>query len=147
MAPFFVQNFLAYLQKEKRYSEHTCLAYKIDIEQFLDFTLIVKESDLGEVTSLVIRGWMVDLIDNLYSNRSVNRKLSSLRSYFKWLKRENIITLNPIQKVQGPKTEKRLPTFVRTSDLASEKLDEMFDDSFEGIRDKLIIEVFYQTGI
>ena len=147
MAPFFVQKFLAYLQKEKRYSEHTCLAYQKDIEQFLDFTLIIKESELTELSSLVVRGWMVDLIDNSYSNRSVNRKLSSLRSFFKWLKRENIITLNPIQKVQGPKTEKRLPSFVRASDLEIEKLDEMFDESFEGVRDKLIIEVFYQTGI
>ena len=82
MAPFFVQNFLSYLQKEKRYSEHTCLAYQVDIEQFLNFSLITKKEDLIEVSSLVIRGWMVDLIDNSYSNRSVNRKMSSLRSFF-----------------------------------------------------------------
>ncbi len=147
MAPFFVQNFLSYLQKEKRYSEHTCLAYQVDIEQFLNFSLITKKEDLIEVSSLVIRGWMVDLIDNSYSNRSVNRKMSSLRSFFKWLKREEIIQLNPIQKIQGPKTEKRLPSFARTSDLSNDKLEEMFDDNFEGVRDRLMIEMFYQTGI
>ncbi len=147
MAPFFLQQFLEYLQKEKRYSEHTCLAYQIDIQQFFDFLVISSKEDLLEISSLLIRGWMVDLIDNSYSNRSVNRKLSSLRSYFKWLKKEQIVQLNPMQKVQGPKTEKRLPSFARTSDLSVENLEEMFDDSFEGKRDKLVIEMFYQTGI
>lgn len=147
MAPFFVHNFLSYLQTEKRYSEHTSLAYQVDIEQFLDFSLINNENELREVTPLVIRGWMVDLIDKEFSKRTVNRKLSSLRSFFKWLRREEIIQLNPMQKVQGPKTEKRLPSFARTTDLSQEKMAEVFNTTFEGIRDKLIVEVFYQTGI
>ena len=147
MAPFFVNKFLSYLQTEKRYSAHTNLAYQMDIEQFLDFTIIVNEKELAEVTPLVIRGWIVDLMDKEYTKRTVNRKLSSLRSFFKWLAREAVIPHNPMQKVQGPKTEKRLPSFARSSDLTVEKLEQVFSSSFEGVRDRLIVEVFYQTGI
>ncbi len=147
MAPFFVNKFLSYLQTEKRYSVHTNLAYQMDIEQFLDFTIIVNEKELAEVTPLVIRGWIVDLIDKDYTKRTVNRKLSSLRSFFKWLKREAVIQHNPMQKVQGPKTEKRLPSFARSSDLTIEKMEQVFTSSFEGVRNRLIVEVFYQTGM
>jgi integrase/recombinase XerC len=147
MAPFFVQNFLSYLQSEKRYSDNTRIAYELDITQFLDFTAINSEKDLNEISSLLIRGWVVDLIDKEYTKRSVNRKLSTLRSFFKWLKREKLISINPIQRVQGPKTEKRLPSFVRSSDLSAEKMDEVFEDELDGVRDKLIIELFYQTGV
>ncbi len=147
MAPFFVNKFLSYLQTEKRYSVHTNLAYQMDIEQFLDFTIIVNEKELAEVTPLVIRGWIVDLIDKEYTKRTVNRKLSSLRSFFKWLKREAVIQHNPMQKVQGPKTEKRLPSFARSSDLTIEKMEQVFTSSFEGVRNRLIVEVFYQTGM
>ncbi len=147
MAPFFVNKFLSYLQTEKRYSVHTNLAYQMDIEQFLDFTVIVNENELAEVTPLVIRGWIVDLIDKEYTKRTVNRKLSSLRSFFKWLKREAVIQHNPMQKVQGPKTEKRLPSFARSSDLTIEKMEQVFTSSFEGVRNRLIVEVFYQTGM
>jgi integrase/recombinase XerC len=147
MAPFFVNKFLSYLQTEKRYSAHTNLAYQMDIEQFLDFTIIVNEKELAEVTPMVIRGWIVDLMDKEYTKRTVNRKLSSLRSFFKWLAREAVIPHNPMQKVQGPKTEKRLPSFARSSDLTVEKLEHVFSSSFEGVRDRLIVEVFYQTGI
>lgn len=147
MAPFFVLNFLSYLQTEKRYSEHTRLAYQVDIEQFLDYTLITNEKELEEINSMVIRGWMVDLINKTYSKRSVNRKLSSLRSFFKWLQKENILHSNPMIKIQGPKSEKRLPSFARISDMSEEKMEEEFDESFEGIRNRLIVEIFYQTGI
>lgn len=147
MAPFFVINFLSYLQTEKRYSEHTRLAYQVDIDQFLDYTLVTNEKELEEINSMVIRGWMVDLIDKNYSKRSVNRKLSSLRSFFKWLQKESILKVNPMVKIQGPKSEKRLPSFARTSDLSEEKMEELFDDTFEGIRNRLMIEIFYQTGI
>ena len=147
MAPFFVHNFLSYLQTEKRYSENTRLAYERDIIQFLDFSAVNSEVDLKEIDSLLIRGWMVDLMEKEYTKRSVNRKLSTLRSFFRWLKRENTIGMNPMQRVQGPKTEKRLPSFARTSDLLAEKLDEVFEDELEGVRNRLIVELFYQTGI
>lgn len=147
MAPFFVLNFLSYLQTEKRYSEHTRLAYQVDIEQFLDYTLISNEKELKEITPMVVRGWMVDLIDKTYSKRSVNRKLSSLRSFFKWLQKESFLKMNPMVKIQGPKNEKRLPSFARTSDLSEEKMVELFDETFEGLRNRLMIEIFYQTGI
>ncbi len=147
MAPFFVSDFLLYLQTEKRYSDHTRLAYQVDLEQFFDFANFANEKEIVEINPMLIRGWMVELLEKSYTKRSVNRKLSSLRSFCKWLQKESIIQTNPMAKVQGPKTEKRLPTFARTSDLTTEKLDEFFDDSFEGTRNKLIVELFYQTGI
>lgn len=147
MAPFFLNEFLSFLQVEKRYSEHTLIAYKVDIEQFLEYSNFQNEQDLSNVSSFCIREWMVDLFEKTYSKRTINRKLSSLRSYFKWLYKEKIITNNPIQRISGPKTEKKLPVFARTSDLTEEKMDDFFEEGFEGIRNRLIIELFYQTGI
>ena len=148
MAPFFMlQEFLNYLTTEKRFSEHTCLAYKKDISQFLEFTSIASKADIREVDSKLIRGWMVNLIENDYDNSSVNRKISSLRTYFKWLVKESVIKSTPLQNVSGPKMAKRIPSFAQQSELTSEKVEPLFEDSFEGRRDRLIFEFLYQTGI
>ncbi len=148
MTPFFMlESFMDYLQVEKRFSTHTCLAYRKDLEQFLDHTAITKEEELKEVTSSLIRGWMVDLLENEYTKRSVNRKLSTLRTFFKWLRKSDLIDSNPMQRVTGPKSEKRLPNFVSPKDLTLEKLQPLFEGDFEGVRDKLMLEMFYQTGM
>ncbi len=148
MAPFFVHtSFLDYLVSEKRFSEHTTTAYKKDLEQFFEFADIAGESDLKEVSGRLVRGWMVDLLDNDYSTTSVNRKLSSLRTFFRWLKREGVIDENPMKLVHGPRNQKRLPSFAQQKDLSDFKLDELFTDDFEGVRDRLMFELFYQTGI
>jgi integrase/recombinase XerC len=147
MAPFFVLDFLSYLQTEKRYSEHTRLAYRLDIDQFLEFTSITDQSELAEVTGSLIRSWMVDLLEKKYSRRTVNRKLSTLRTFFRWLQKEEILSFNAVQKIQGPKNEKRLPSFARAADMAVAKMDEFFDDSLDGVRGRLMVELFYQTGI
>lgn len=148
MAPFFMlDNFLTYLQIEKRYSEHTVIAYRKDLEQFVEFTGIHSLDEFMEVNPSVVRSWIVDLIDHGQSNRTVNRKLSSLRTMFRWLKREQIVQVNPLQKITGPKSEKRLPQFAKESELETEKVDHLFIDDFEGVRDRLILELLYQTGI
>jgi integrase/recombinase XerC len=147
MTPFFLFNFLSFLKTEKRYSEHTILAYKVDVDQFLDFCGIKTEEELIELNSFVIRGWIVDLLEREYTNRSVNRKLSSLRTLFKWLQKEGVINESPLSKTQGPKTEKRLPNFARVSEMSIDNLNEIFKDDFEGIRNRLIVEILYQTGI
>ena len=148
MAPFFMlQDFLNYLTAEKRFSEHTCLAYKKDIAQFLEFSCIESKKDLSEVDSKLIRGWMVYLIENDYDNSSVNRKISSLRTFFKWLVKESVIESTPLQNVSGPKMRKRIPSFAQQNELVSEKVEPLFEDSFEGRRDRLIFEFLYQTGI
>ena len=148
MAPFFVlESFIKFLNVEKRFSEHTTIAYEKDIEQFFGFAEISKIDDLTEVNHHVVRSWIVALIDNGIENKSVNRKLSSLRSFYKWLRKENITAANPMVKIRGPKSSKRLPSFVKESELKDDNLNQFFTDDFEGIQDRLILEFFYQTGI
>ena len=148
MAPFFVlEDFISYLKIEKRYSEHTAIAYEKDILQFFEFGDFKSSKDLREVNAMLIRSWMVALIEGATQNRSVNRKLSALRSFFKWLKKENHIDFNPMAKVSGPKMNKRLPQFAKESELKKDKIDGFFTDDFDGLRDRLIFEMLYQTGI
>jgi integrase/recombinase XerC len=147
MAPFFMHDFLNYLSTERRFSEHTCLAYKKDIEQFIEFSGVIQQSGLLEVEAKLIRGWIVDLIDNGYVNRSVNRKLSSLRTYFGWLAKTGTIDTNPMQSIKGPKAEKRLPSFAQQQEFRESKTKVLFGEDFDGVRDKLMFEVLYQTGI
>lgn len=147
MAPFFLDKFLDYLKIEKRFSDHTIVAYEIDLKQFINHLDVENEISLDEINSLLIRGWVVELVDSNVSGRSINRKLSSLRTYFNWLKKEALISKNPTLTVKGPKSVKRLPSFARESEVEKDKLDEVFSDSFAGIRAKLIVELLYQTGI
>jgi len=148
MAPFFMlDSFIDYLTTQKRFSEHTCLAYRKDLEQFLDFAGVTSANDIKEVNAKLVRGWMVDLIDNDYENVSVNRKLSTLRTYFKWLMKEEVIQTNPMPLVKGPKKQKRLPSFAQQNELTPEKINPYFEDDFNGVRDRLLFEMFYQTGI
>lgn len=148
MAPFFMlDSFLDYLSSEKRFSEHTCLAYKKDLTQFCEFSGLETMADLKEVDSRLVRGWMVHLIDEGYVNTSVNRKLSSLRTLFKWLKREGVVAENPMVLVNGPKNVKRLPSFAQEQTIDAVKIEALFTSDFEGVRDRLVFEFLYQTGI
>lgn len=148
MAPFFVlDSFIDFLIAEKRFSEHTAIAYKKDIKQFIDYADITQEKELNEVTPRLVRGWMVELLENDYEGTSVNRKLSSLRTFFKWLVKEGVIAESPMRLVSGPKVKKRLPNFVQQKALDSHELDELFSDDFSGVRNRAIIEFFYQTGM
>jgi integrase/recombinase XerC len=142
-----LEHFIQYLSFEKRYSPHTIGAYEHDIQQFIHFADLTTNKDFQEVNSFLVRGWIVQLIDDGISNRSVNRKLASLRTYFKWLRKERQITTNPLAKIQGPKNEKRLPIFVKESELDSTKTSSLFSSDFNGVRDELMFELFYQTGI
>lgn len=135
------------MQFEKRCSEHTVTAYQNDLAQFQDYFELKSITEMNDLNSLAIRSWIVHLIDTGLGNRSVNRKIASLRTLFKWLRKEGIVNSNPMAKIQGPKNEKRLPVFAKESELDSTKLTEMFNDDFDGIRDELMIELFYQTGI
>lgn len=147
MAPFFVSGFFDYLRTEKRYSEHTVVSYYKDLDQFLEFSGISTKQDIQEVRPAMIRGWVVDLMENDFTARSVNRKLSTLRTFFKYLLKEGLIGHNPLKTVKGPKTNKRLPSFAKTEQLKEEKLDDLFTADFSGVRDRLMFEFLYQTGI
>jgi len=141
------QEFINYLHFEKRCSEHTITAYQTDLDQFEEFFELKSITEMNELNSLAIRSWVVHLIDSGLTNRSVNRKIATLRTLYKWLRKEGVVKSNPMAKIQGPKNEKRLPVFAKESELDSNKLSEMYDNDFDGIRDSLILELFYQTGI
>lgn len=143
-----IDKFLNYLQFEKRYSEHTLVAYKTDLLQFSRF--ISNEFDvtkIEEVHHTIIRSWIAFLLDSGISSRSVNRKITTLKSVFKYLMQEEVILENPTQKIISPKNTKKLPVFIEKSKMENLFHDIVFPDSFEGERDKLILEVFYMTGV
>ena len=143
-----IKSFLDYLRYERNYSEKTVLAYSEDIKQLQEFA----QEEYGrfnplEVEAELIREWIVSLMDRGYTSTSVNRKLSSLRSFYKYLLRQGEVTKDPLCKITGPKNKKPLPVFLKESEM-NKLLDETdFGEGFKGYRDRLIIEVFYATGI
>ncbi|HEY1063476.1 MAG TPA: tyrosine-type recombinase/integrase [Daejeonella sp.] len=143
----FIEQFIQYLQFEKRFSPLTVIAYQKDLNQFLVF-LALSESELLIVTHQQVRSWMVALMDQGNEAKTINRKISSLRSFYKFLQRNDLIKANPMTQVRAPKIPKRLPVFV-TEQKMDTLLDGGFDfsDGFSGLRDRLIIELLYGTGI
>ena len=139
--------FTSYLQFEKRYSEHTVVAYGQDLNAFVEFAEVKKISEFADLSSAFIRSWIVYLIEGGMKNKSVNRKLASLRTFYKWMRKEGLIDHSPMTKVQGPKNEKHLPVFAKESELLPSKIEELFSDDYSGKRDALMLELFYQTGI
>jgi integrase/recombinase XerC len=142
-----LQKFYEYLRFEKRFSEHTLVAYTTDLEQFVVFSEVTSLQAITQLKSVFIRGWIVQLMEDGYSNKSVNRKLASLRTLFKWLRKEGISIENPMSRIRGPKVEKRLPSFAREQELGSDRTKHLFNNDFNGLRDELMLELFYQTGI
>ena len=145
----FLERFIQYIQHEKRYSPHTVSAYRSDLEQFFQFLNFseVTVSQPAEITFHHIRSWMVHLMDELTA-RSVNRKIATLRKYFKFLMREGLIANNPASKIQSPKTIKHLPIVVEDEKLSAMLNDGItFGGDFVGVRDKLVIEILFGTGI
>ena len=141
--------FVNYLTSEKRFSGHTVMSYSTDLTQFLNF--INKEFEIStqasEISFQIIRSWITSLLEKGVSPRSVNRKISTLKTYFKFLIRENAITESPMLKVVAPKSKKRLPLFIEEHQIENLLNQVKFNDGFVGERDKLIIELFYVTGI
>lgn len=142
------ERFFQYLQYEKRFSPHTLTAYRTDLLQFTDFLRLTYElDDPAQIRHTHIRSWIVDLLERKNSARSINRKLSSLKTYFKFLRRHKEIVHNPMAKVIAPKTGKRLPVFVHENkmDLLFESID--FGEGYAGIRNRLVMELLYCTGM
>ena len=144
----YVNIFINYLEFERRYSSHTISAYKIDINQFIDFlSLEYDNAEILHVTHHNIRSWISYLLDSGISNRSVNRKITSLKSYFKYLINEGVISENPTSKIVSPRSSKKLPVFIEESNISSLFEDIEYQQGFIGIRDKIILDMFYMTGI
>ncbi|MES2798895.1 MAG: tyrosine-type recombinase/integrase [Bacteroidota bacterium] len=141
-----LSKFELYISSEKRFSAHTRIAYMKDIEQFSLF-LELTEEHLVEVTPSMVRSWIVGMFDLKLTKKSINRKLSSLRTFYRWLKTQGLITNNPMSKITGPKSEKRLPIFVKEADIDVKRTEQLFSTDFDGARDRLMFELLYQTGI
>ena len=144
----FIDAFLKYLRFERNYSEKTIVSYRIDLVEFEGFLKKVDaEKDLVAVDADLVRFWMVSLMENGRSVATVNRKLSSLRSFYRFLLKRRLIDLDPMLKVVGPKKQKTLPSFLRVQEM-DRLLDECSpSEGFEGVRDRLILEMFYATGM
>jgi integrase/recombinase XerC len=142
-----VESFLQYLQYEKNYSSHTVDSYRNDLLQFKEFVCGNENFDPKQIDSVWARRWMVSLMDEGYSPLSVNRKLSSLKSFFKYLCKNKYLEINPVKNIKGPKTSKPLPHFVKDPDMAGLFSEWEESDAFESERDKAILDVFYSTGI
>lgn len=140
--------FLYHLQIEKRYSAHTITSYKTDLDQFCSYLINSYEINNPELADYhIVRSWIADLSENQISTRSINRKIACLRSFYKFLSSRGNISTNPMQKIIAPKTRKSIPVFVDENSLLT-LLDQFtFEESFAGVRDKLVLELLYGTGI
>lgn len=143
------EKFIQYLRYEKNYSSLTEISYLKDLTQFQEFvTAECGATDWKEIDSDMIRIWISQLMEEGMKARSVNRKLSALKSFFRYLKRNDVVRQNPAEQVSGPKITKRLPTFVNNDDLNKVIDDPLaYDDDFRGHRDRFLIELFYLTGM
>lgn len=142
-------SFLEYLKYERNYSDKTVVSYGTDLREFDAFLReeCQREVSPQEVDASLIREWMMSLMEKEVKATSVNRKLSALRSFYKFLLKRGMVTVDPTRKVTGPKKKKPLPVFLKESEM-DRLLDEVdFGDSFEGCRDHTILHMFYETGM
>lgn len=141
-------SFLKYLRFERNYSEKTIVSYGIDLDKFEAYFRGVDEGlDFKSVDADVIRGWILSMMDEGYSASSVGRKLSALRSFYHYLLKKGEIEVDPVRKVMAPKKKKTIPVFVREEDMNRLLDDTDFGKDFEGVRNRLILEFFYVTGV
>jgi tyrosine recombinase XerC len=143
MTDKYIEKFIRYLEIEKNYSKHTVLNYHHDLEEF---RLFLGESDLEKVDYLALRKFLAVLKEKNLGSRSVARKLSALRSFFKFLVRENYLKVNPILSLLSPKLDKHLPSFL-TEEEVTRLIGSVISEDERGLRDRAIIETFYSTGI
>ena len=143
-----ITDYLHYLKFEKRYSQHTILAYSQDLEQFHQYInqqFNIDEADL--LTHFHIRSWLAGLKDEDNKARTINRKISSLNTFYKYLLRLQHVKRNPVSQLHALRTAERLPTYIK-EDEASYLLEEIaFEEGFKGATDRLICELLYQTGM
>lgn len=143
-----IESFLDYLRLERNYSDMTIVSYGTDLRKFEEFFKgLDEELDFTTVDSGIVRSWVVYLMDDGLAPTSVNRKLSSLRAYYRFLRKKKVVAADPLRKIVGPKRKKPLPSFLKESEMDC-LLDEIsYGDGFEACRDKMIVELFYLTGV
>lgn len=144
-----IENYVQFLSTEKRYSKHTLNAYLKDIQQFFSFFQTISDSqDISSVSHMHVRSWVVDLVEDGLANKTINRKVVSLRGFYKFSRRAQADLQNPCDKIQALKVPKRLPIYVQENDLHNlyEKIVQDDEDIMQW-RDYLIVELLYNTGI
>ena len=143
-----IDSFINYLEYEKRSSSHTVLAYRKDLEQAeggVNISFSIEE--LSECTHAELRAWIIDLVEQGLSQTTVNRKLATLRSYYKFLMRSKVIQKDPTYKLKSLKTPKKLPEFIQETTIESVLEEEVYEPTFEGLRDRMVMEFLYLTGV
>lgn len=143
-----IQPFIDYLKFEKRYSGHTILSYQTDLHSFFDYIVVnYGETPLQQVSHIYIRSWLASLKDEKLTSKSINRKISTLKSFFKYQLKTGVIKQTPMTKISSPKIEKRLPNFVDNKDIKTLFDHVEFPDDWQGKTDRLVLILFYQTGM
>jgi integrase/recombinase XerC len=144
----FIASFIDYLTFEKRYSVHTIRSYRDDLEAFASYLRVeFGGMEVTAITAAVVRSWLASLKDAALSSRSVSRKISTLRSFYKYLLRAGVIEQSPMGAIIGPKAGKRLPVFVEEQDMAVLFGEVRFSDDWEGLTDRLLLALLYHTGM
>jgi integrase/recombinase XerC len=144
----YVTQFLDYLKFQKRYSQHTIISYKTDLLSFLTFTTkTFGETSLLDVKATNIRSWLASCKEQGMESKSVNRKISCLKSFFKYLLRQQVIAASPMATVISPKVSKRLPQFVEKKDIETLFAHVEFEEGWQGQTKRLLIQLFYNTGM
>lgn len=142
------KSFTDYLQLEKKYSPHTVTAYLKDLQDFQKFASEEYQySEIVEVNYSIVRSWIVSLVDSGISNRTVNRKISSLKTYYKFLLKTSQIEINPLAKHKALKTSKKIQVPFSETEIGNVMEMLQAENTFKGLRDRLIVELFYSTGI
>lgn len=160
-----ITKFLNYLEFEKRVSPHTITSYGNDLKQFFTYYIFIlfpeiaenpdpeiiaeklKNIDISSIEAPLIRIWMVDLLENNIDERSVNRKISALKSFYNYHLKIGTVEKNPMLQIRCLKVQKRLPVYIEEEEVSFLFSRDLFPDSFEGIRDRTILELFYATGM
>ena len=145
---YYISDFINYLQYQKRYSRHTVISYKTDLESFNEFISHNYGSiELSDIKSAFVRTWLASLKENGNSSRTISRKISTLKSFFKYQIKKEVITASPMSVISSPKSGKKLPQFVDKKDIETLFMHVEFPDTWQGATEKLVLQLFYNTGI
>jgi integrase/recombinase XerC len=144
-----LQRFFEYLQFEKRYSQHTLISYKNDLYQFVDYLQVEYDGlELNKATASFVRSWLASMRNEKITAKTINRKISTLKSFYKFLMKTGELTQSPMTTIVAPKVQKRLPSFVAENDMETlQKKVREFADTWKDKTDNLVIELFYATGM
>ena len=146
--PYPIQEFLNYITFQKRYSENTILSYQNDLKGFFEFIFLEYSiTDIKEISTSMIRTWLASLKENKISSKSINRKISSLKSFFRYQLRTRNIEVSPVVSISSLKVNRQLPSFIDEKDIDDLLKNDFFPSTFKGQTDYLIFEILYQTGI